>query len=28
MPINHSIGAVCKRVGVGKTTLYKYINNK
>ncbi|HHS3013413.1 hypothetical protein SC738_08720 [Legionella pneumophila serogroup 1] len=22
------MGAVCKRVGVGKTTLYKYINNK
>ena len=22
----HSIGAICKMVGVGKTTLYKYIN--
>lgn len=23
----HSIEAICKMVGVGKTTLYKYINN-
>lgn len=23
---SHSIGAICKMVGVGKTTLYKYIN--
>ncbi|WP_412755633.1 helix-turn-helix domain-containing protein [Legionella longbeachae] len=24
--IKHSIQSICKMVGVGKTTLYKYIN--
>ncbi|HAT9096728.1 TPA: helix-turn-helix domain-containing protein, partial [Legionella pneumophila subsp. pneumophila] len=24
----HSIQSICKMVGIGKTTLYKYINQK